>query len=191
MGAKPTAREGTAFELKGGEDQKMNNIVEEVDRFFKTVHADIEDWKFSMEDYGDGPRIFVRFQIHVNKSGIPLTPAGAEEMKTPPKETDARAVLPSIPTEPTGLVPPEVAKEISAPGGAAAARRADLDLASFVDHWRSTRDNNAAAEFHKEGAPYMDAGSYWKGEKRSSDEASPKVPGELTNDEPGTPNTSN
>src|SRR5579863_6911100 len=57
---------------KGADDEKMHQIVDEVDRFFKAVHADIEDWKFSMEDYGDGPRIFVRFQIHVNKSGVPL-----------------------------------------------------------------------------------------------------------------------
>src|SRR5579863_570218 len=59
---------------KGADDEKMHNIVDEVDRFFKSVHAEIEDWKFSMEDYGDGTRIFVRFQLHINRSGASAHP---------------------------------------------------------------------------------------------------------------------
>lgn len=169
----------------------MNNIVEEVDRFFKMVHADIEDWKFSMEDYGDGPRIFVRFQIHVNKSGVALTQADPKDDRVSPKTGDDQVLPRSIPSVPSPPTPLEVPKEIHEPVGASAASRADLDLASFVEHWRHTRDNNAAAEFHKEGAPYMDAGSHWKGEKRSSGDALAAVQPERANEEPGIPKASN
>ncbi len=76
MSMKPKKGTGSVTELAGRGKQKMVTIVDEVDRFFKSVHADIEDWKFSMEDYGDGTRIFVRFQVHINRSEDSPSPPG-------------------------------------------------------------------------------------------------------------------
>jgi hypothetical protein len=31
------------------------------------LNAELEDWKISMEEYGDGTRVFARFQILIRK----------------------------------------------------------------------------------------------------------------------------
>jgi hypothetical protein len=154
MATKPKTRASAAIESSGGEEEKIGKIVEEVDRFFKSVHADIEDWKFSMEEYGDGTRIFVRFQIHINKAG-----ASSESVSL--KETFAKQEAVDEPVASPRVKPALPALEgRSAPGDprdpGSAANRADLDLASFVEVWRSKRDRSKGGEYHKPGAPYMD-----------------------------------
>ncbi len=180
---KPKNWASSVTEFAGGEDEKVNQIVDEVDRFFKSVHADIEDWKFSMEDYGDGPRIFVRFQIHINKSGVApqpgllaKKPAGPAEAGDPVKRRARKA----------GTAHPERRKvadeESRGPDAPGAAERGDLDLASFVKLWRRKRASSLASEYHKEGAPYADGLGEWKGEKRSSEDATPSLAGERTDE---------
>jgi len=190
-------------ELAGGDD-KMGKIVDEMDRFFKSVHADIEDWKFSMEDYGDGTRIFVRFQIHINGSGVPSRPApsvaaptGSVEVTSPAPSPvppggrtlpDGRAVTedlpraagPAVTADPGQADGRAVTEDLLKPDPTGAARRDDLDMASFVDVWRHQRDTNSnlGGEYHKEGAPFVDAASEWKGHKRSDEDSPPQVPGE-------------
>ncbi|MFA5312056.1 MAG: hypothetical protein WC375_01915 [Methanomassiliicoccales archaeon] len=53
--------------LVGGKPENVEKIVDEIDRFLSTINAEMEDWKVSMEEYGDGTRIFARFQILVKK----------------------------------------------------------------------------------------------------------------------------
>jgi hypothetical protein len=134
------------------DEEKMSKIVDEVDRFFKSVHADVEDWKFSVEDQGDGTRIFVRFQIHFDPSVGTPNPKVSIESATSLKvgETGAPRSGTASTSGSTALA------VVSGPGGVGAARRADLDLASFVNLWRRKRENGLGAEFHKKGAPYVD-----------------------------------
>jgi hypothetical protein len=171
-----------------GDEQKMNKIVDEVDRFFKSVHADIEDWKFSMEDYGDGTRIFVRFQIHINSSGNKAPPERVTvkvPTLSPPHDTAiAVSIVPGGRTLPDGR---EVTEDIHEPDGTGAARRADQDLASFVEVWRGKQENKMGGEFHKPGAPFMEAHSDWKGHTRTTAEVSPEMPAERTEEPPADP----
>ncbi len=170
--------------LAAGDEEKMNQIVNEVDRFFKSVHADIEDWKFSMEDYGDGTRIFVRFQIHINKATAPTEPARSKPMALPLEEATDRAVIRSIQAGPSPPVEPVVTANLPETDGTGAAKRADLDLASFVELWRRKRDSSLGSAYHKEGAPYLDAGSEWKGTKRSSEDTPSDGEGGRTDEGP-------
>jgi hypothetical protein len=160
--------------LATGDDQKMNQIVDEVDRFFKSVHADIEDWKFSMEDYGDGTRIFVRFQLHFQSSGsVPTTArsmAPVEGRKPAAITVRDAAVAPGGRTLPDGRA---VTEDVHEPDATGAARRADQDLASFVEVWRGKQENKMGGEFHKAGAPFLDAHSEWKGHTRTTAEVAP------------------
>jgi hypothetical protein len=57
----------SVLQLVGGKRENVERIVEEIDKFFENLNAEIEDWKFSMEEYKDGTRIFARFQILVKK----------------------------------------------------------------------------------------------------------------------------
>lgn len=57
----------SALELINGKKENVEKIAESVDKFFENLHLEIEDWKFSMEEFSDGTRIFVRFQIVVKK----------------------------------------------------------------------------------------------------------------------------
>jgi len=50
-----------------GKKENVDNIAETIDKFFENLHLEIEDWKFSMEEFSDGTRIFIRFQIVVKK----------------------------------------------------------------------------------------------------------------------------
>ncbi len=186
MKSKGRARPATVS--VGGEGEKMQEVMNEVDRFFKSVHADIEDWKFSMEDYGDGTRIFVRFQVHFDKSVVSAHPRRSTAPGASPEENGARPALPagrSVPPRGNG----EGAIEDShAPNGpAAAVHRAELDLASFVEDWRDKRESNFGGEFHKVGAPYVDGPSEWNGHKRIRQNVAPKPTGEPTDGEPKAP----
>ena len=57
----------SALRLINGKKENVEKIAESVDKFFENLHLEIEDWKFSMEEFSDGTRIFVRFQIIVKK----------------------------------------------------------------------------------------------------------------------------
>jgi anaerobic ribonucleoside-triphosphate reductase len=57
----------SALHLINGIKENVEKIVESVDKFFKNLLLEIEDWKFSMEEFSDGSRIFVRFQIVIKK----------------------------------------------------------------------------------------------------------------------------
>jgi hypothetical protein len=156
-------------------DEKVQQIMAEVDRFFKSVHAEIEDWKFSMEDYGDGTRIFVRFQIHVNRSGVTPNPAGSVGKRASQGTAHELSVTRATPggrTLPDGR---EVTESPVASATTSSARRHDLDLASFVEQWRGKKDSALGGEFHKDGAPFLDARSEWKGHTRRSGETLPHV----------------
>jgi hypothetical protein len=167
---------GAASPLAGAGDAKVNNILGEMDRFFKSVHADIEDWKFSMEDYGDGTRVFVRFQLHFNRAGAPRPPAGAKAAGPEHREAHDRELALSTKggrTLPDGRA---VTEDLHEPDASGAARRADLDVASFVEVWRGKKDSSSGGgAYHKEGAPYLDVQSEWKGHKRSAAKALPET----------------
>jgi hypothetical protein len=51
----------------GGNKKNVENIVNEIDMFLDSLNAEIEDWKFSMEEFKDGTRIFARVQILIKK----------------------------------------------------------------------------------------------------------------------------
>ena len=57
----------SALHLINGKKENVEKIAESVDTFFENLHLEIEDWKFSMEEFSDGTRIFIRFQIIVKK----------------------------------------------------------------------------------------------------------------------------
>ena len=57
----------SVLQLVGGKRENVERIVDEIDKFFENLNAEIEDWKFSMEEFKDGTRIFARFQILIRK----------------------------------------------------------------------------------------------------------------------------
>ena len=57
----------SALRLINGKKENVEKIADTVDKFFEDLHLEMEDWKFSMEEFSDGTRIFVRFQIVVKK----------------------------------------------------------------------------------------------------------------------------
>jgi hypothetical protein len=162
-----------AVAFAGGKDEKLTKIVGEVDRFFKSVHADIEDWKFSMEEYGEGTRIFVRFQLHINKA----EPRPGRNFSKKPiaklEVVETAEPTPRLPSVPAPSPERALAEGGHASEAAGAASRADLDLASFVEMWRSKPDQSKTSEFHKEGAPYMDSESAPKTGKKRGAESTP------------------
>lgn len=139
------------------QDEKMGKIVDEVDRFFRSVHAEVEDWKFAMEDDGDGTRIFVRFQVHIGStqsSARPKPPSievsGAGGARIPEEEFAVRKGRPpsdAPPVPPLRSPSPEIDAAVSS----------DPDLAYFVDEWKHKRENRPHGEFHKAGAPLVEA----------------------------------
>jgi hypothetical protein len=62
-----TNKEKIVSVLKSVKGRKNNieTIVDTLDKFFENLHLEVEDWKISMEEFQDGTRIFVRFQIIV------------------------------------------------------------------------------------------------------------------------------
>ena len=57
----------SVLQLVGGKSENVEKIVEEIDKFFDSLNAEVEDWKFSMEEFQDGTRVFARFQILIKK----------------------------------------------------------------------------------------------------------------------------
>lgn len=57
----------SALQFIGGDESKVETIVNEIDLFFDSLGAEIEDWKFSMAEYRDGTRIFFRLQVLLKK----------------------------------------------------------------------------------------------------------------------------
>lgn len=50
-----------------GKKEKLDTIIETIEEFFENLHLEIENWKISTEEFRDGTRVFVRFQILVKK----------------------------------------------------------------------------------------------------------------------------
>jgi hypothetical protein len=57
----------SVLNMVGGKAENVEKIVDEIDRFFNTINAELEDWKVSMEEYQDGTRIYARFQVLMKK----------------------------------------------------------------------------------------------------------------------------
>lgn len=57
----------SVLKMMGGDPEHAERIVDEVDRFFDSLNAEVEDWKLSMEEFSDGTRIFARVQILIKK----------------------------------------------------------------------------------------------------------------------------
>jgi DNA polymerase elongation subunit (family B) len=57
----------SVLRLVGGRPENVEKIVDELDKFLGNLNAELEDWKISMEEYGDGTRVFARFQILIRK----------------------------------------------------------------------------------------------------------------------------
>ncbi len=57
----------SVLQLVGGSADQAEKIVDEVDKFFDNLNAEIEDWKISMEEFKDGTRVFARVQILIRK----------------------------------------------------------------------------------------------------------------------------
>jgi hypothetical protein len=60
-------RIATMVEALGGNRENVEHLVDEMDRFFDTLNAEIEGWKFVMEEFEDGTRILARFQIRLKR----------------------------------------------------------------------------------------------------------------------------
>jgi hypothetical protein len=156
MEANAAPKQTSVSEILSVQDEKIGKVVEEVDRFFRSVHANIEDWKFAMEDDDDGTRIFVRFQIHIHPSGGTTTgrpaPARAPEREAHSARPQRRRRAPRHPRAPGTSVTTD-RDELESPGAIA---DSDPDLAAFVEEWRRKRANGPRVEFHEEGAPLLD-----------------------------------
>lgn len=57
----------SVLNMVGGKAENVEKIVDEIDRFFNTINAELEDWKVSMEEYKEGTRIYARFQVLMKK----------------------------------------------------------------------------------------------------------------------------
>jgi hypothetical protein len=57
----------SVMHMVGGNPDNIEKIVDEMDKFFDNMNAELEDWKVSMEEFSDGTRIFARFQILIKK----------------------------------------------------------------------------------------------------------------------------
>jgi hypothetical protein len=57
----------SVLNLIGGKPENVEKIADEIDRFFDSINAELEDWKVSMEEYSDGTRIYARFQVLMKK----------------------------------------------------------------------------------------------------------------------------
>lgn len=55
------------LQMVGGNAKHAERLVDEMERFFDSLNAEIEDWKISMEEYKDGTRVFARVQILIKK----------------------------------------------------------------------------------------------------------------------------
>ena len=60
-------REAVMAEAVGSKHENIEHLVEEMDQFFASFNAEIEGWKFVMEEFEDGTRILARFQIRLKR----------------------------------------------------------------------------------------------------------------------------
>jgi len=60
-------RISSVLRLVGGNAEDVDRIVGELDEFLDKLNAEVEDWKFSMEEFRDGTRIYGRFQMIIKK----------------------------------------------------------------------------------------------------------------------------
>ncbi len=65
MGKKDSV--ASVLHMVGGNPDNVEKIVDEMDRFFDSMNAELEDWKVTMEEFSDGTRIFARLQILLKK----------------------------------------------------------------------------------------------------------------------------
>ena len=54
-----------------GKNDTIITILKTIEQFFENLHVEVEDWKISTEEFREGTRIFVRFQIIVKKREDP------------------------------------------------------------------------------------------------------------------------
>jgi hypothetical protein len=57
----------TVVEALGANRENVEHLMDEVDRFFGSLNAEIEGWKFVMEEFEDGTRILARFQMRLKR----------------------------------------------------------------------------------------------------------------------------
>jgi len=57
----------SVLHMVGGNPDNVERIVDEIDKFFDSMNAELEGWKVSMEEFSDGTRIFARFQVLLKK----------------------------------------------------------------------------------------------------------------------------
>jgi hypothetical protein len=57
----------SVLHMVGGNPDNVEKIVDEMDKFFDSMNAELEDWKVTMEEFTDGTRIFARLQILLKK----------------------------------------------------------------------------------------------------------------------------
>jgi len=50
-----------------GKKENIETIMDTIEQFFENLHVEIEDWKVSTEEFHEGTRIFIRFQVIVKK----------------------------------------------------------------------------------------------------------------------------
>jgi alpha-D-ribose 1-methylphosphonate 5-triphosphate synthase subunit PhnL len=55
------------IEIVQSKKESATAIIGTIHQFFENLDLDIEDWKVSMEEFRDGTRLFVRFQVLVKK----------------------------------------------------------------------------------------------------------------------------
>jgi hypothetical protein len=60
-------RIAVVIEALGGNKANVEHLVDEMDRFLGSLNAEIEGWKFVMEEFEDGTRILARFQIKLSR----------------------------------------------------------------------------------------------------------------------------
>jgi hypothetical protein len=65
MGQK--TRVSSVLQMIGGKPENVERILDEVDKFFEDLNAELEDWKISMEEFPDGTRLFARVQVLLKK----------------------------------------------------------------------------------------------------------------------------
>jgi hypothetical protein len=156
MAAKPSGTETPLTEVLNVQDEKIGKVVEEVDRFFRSVHASIEDWKFAMEDDGDGTRIFVRFQIHINPSASSSRLGKPREKGTAKGEGSTRDGDSASRKGRPAMREPNESSNLDDPDQLDPSARSDPDLAPMVEEWKRKRKNGPRVEFHEVGAPLLD-----------------------------------
>jgi hypothetical protein len=57
----------SALHIVEGKKENIDSIMDTVQQFFNNLHLEMEDWKISVEEFHEGTRVFVRFQIIIKK----------------------------------------------------------------------------------------------------------------------------